>query len=96
MATKDMISGIPVPPGQLLAEILDDTGVTQAELARRMGRPPQFINELIHGKKLLTAATALQLAEQTDVAAYLWMGLESMYRLALEKQKQRIGLKRAS
>ena len=56
------------------------------ELLDGMGRPPQMISELVRGKKALTAETALQLEEQTGLAAYIWLGLENQYQLSLAKQ----------
>ena len=66
MATDtQLISDLPVPPGEYLQEVVDELGVTQADLARRMGRPAQAINEIIKGEKAITPETALQL-EQVD------------------------------
>jgi len=45
-----------------------------------------MISELVRGKKALTAETALQLEEQTGLAAYIWLGLENQYQLSLAKQ----------
>jgi len=61
--------------------------MTQRELARLMGRPEQLVSEIIHGRKALTAATALQLEEALGVPAELWMNLEVGYRLELERSR---------
>ena len=45
---------IAIPPGDTLLEILEDIGMTQAELAKRMGRPKKTINEIIKGKSAIT------------------------------------------
>ena len=50
-----------IPPGELLEEELDARGMTQHDLAARMGRPVQAINEIIRGKKQITHDTALEL-----------------------------------
>ena len=55
------VSDLPIPPGELLAETIETAGLTQADLARRMGRPAQAINEIIRGAKEITAETAIQL-----------------------------------
>ena len=48
MATeKRVYSDLPIPPGEYLAEVLEAKGMAQAELARRIGRPIQAINEII-------------------------------------------------
>jgi len=49
------------PPGETLLEILEDRGMSQAELAERTGRPKKTINEIIKGKAALTPETAIQL-----------------------------------
>ncbi|MBN1319631.1 MAG: HigA family addiction module antidote protein [Thermoleophilia bacterium] len=87
MATREEIhSDLAIPPGEYLAEVLDDLGMTQADLARRMGRPAQAINEIVRGSKSLTPETALQLERVVGVAAHIWLGLEAEYRLALARQ----------
>lgn len=52
-----------VPPGETLAETLETLGMTQAELAERMGRPVKTINEIVAGKAAITSDTALQTDE---------------------------------
>ena len=92
MATeKRVYSDLPIPPGEYLAEVLDAKGMAQAELARRIDRPIQAINEIIKGEKAITPATALQLEKALDVPANIWVGLESRYQLIkarLEERKQ--------
>lgn len=88
MTETGVMSDLAIPPGEYLEEVLEDIGISQAELARRMGRPSQAINEMIHGEKAITPETALQLEQVLGVAAYIWSGLESEYRLILAKQKQ--------
>ena len=69
-----------VPPGEVLLEALDERGMTQAELARRMGRPVKTINEIIKAKTALTPETAIQLERVLGISARLWSGLETLYR----------------
>jgi HTH-type transcriptional regulator/antitoxin HigA len=64
-------SDLAIPPGEYLAEVLEEIGMSQADLARRMGRPAQAINEIIRGNKSLTPETALQLEHVVDVPAHL-------------------------
>lgn len=95
---EDIHSDLAVPPGDFLGEVLEDLGMTQADLARRMGRPPQAINEIVKGTKALTPETALQLEQVVGVPAHVWLGLEGEYRLvsarqaAEEQVKQETGL----
>ena len=90
MATdKRLNSDLAVPPGEYLGEVLAAKGMTQAELARRTGRPVQAINEIIKGDKVLTAATALQLEKALGVPAHIWTGLESQYQLAKANEAEK-------
>jgi len=73
---------IAIPPGEFLAEEIEARNITQKELARRMNRPLNAINEIINGKKIITAETALQLEQvMTEIPARFWLNLESDYQL---------------
>jgi HTH-type transcriptional regulator/antitoxin HigA len=76
-----------VPPGEILSEELEARGLSQSELARRMGRPVKTINEIVNAKAALTADTALQLELAIGISANLWMGLEANYRQQLAVQR---------
>ena len=82
----ELRSDLAIPPGELLAEELEVRGMTQGELARRMGRPRQTISGIVTGHKAITAETALQLERALGIAAQLWVGLEGRYRLALARE----------
>ncbi len=75
-----------IPPGELLQEHIDDLGISQAELARRLGRPRQVVNEIVRGKKAITAETALDLESALGTPAHIWLGLEQEYRLVLARK----------
>ena len=77
------------PPGETIRDILEDTGMSQAELARRMGRPPNKVNQIIQGKKAITADTALELESVLGLPASFWLNREQNYQLALSAQAQR-------
>lgn len=70
-----------VSPGSVLAERLEAYGLSQEELARRCGRSPKLISEIIAGQAPVEPRTALQLERVLDVSAHIWLGLESDYRL---------------
>ena len=72
-----------VPPGWVLEERLEAQGISQAEFARRCGRSPKLISEIISGKASLEPATALQFERVLGVDASLWLGIEAAYRLQL-------------
>ena len=71
-----------IPPGELLEEELEARGISQRDLARQTGRPPQAIDEIIRGKKRITPETALDLERVLGTPASFWLNLESSYQLA--------------
>lgn len=76
------------PPGETIRDILEDIGMSQADLARHMGRPPNKINQIVNGKKEITADTALELESVLGLPASFWMNREQNYQLALSARKQ--------
>ncbi len=89
MGTEKRIhSDLAIPPGEYLAEVLSARRMSQAELARRTGRPVQAINEIMKGEKALTPETALQLERALGVPAHIWTGLESRYQLVRAKEEE--------
>lgn len=69
-----------VAPGELLAELLEERGISQSELARRMGRPTKTINEIVNGKAAITPQTAIQLERVLGTTAGFWISAEAAYR----------------
>ena len=67
-------------PGWLLGEELESRGMSQRELARRIGRPFQVVNEIVRGRKAITAETALQLEAEFGTKAYIWLALAGQVR----------------
>lgn len=70
-----------VPPGWILGERLDVEGISHAEFARRCGRSPKLISEIVSGKAPLGPETALQFEKVLGIDAGIWLGIESAYRL---------------
>ena len=70
-----------VPPGWVLEERLTVEGISHAEFARRCGRSPKLVSEIISGKAPLEPGTALQFEKVLGVDASIWLGIESEYRL---------------
>ena len=72
----------PFHPGEvLLEEFLEPKGMTQAEFARQLGWTKARLNELIRGKRGITAESALDLAEALGTSPKLWMNLQATYDL---------------
>ena len=77
----------PVHPGEILVEeFLDPMGSTQHRLAISIGVPPRRINEIVHGKRRITADTALRLGRFFGVSPQFWINLQSHYDLEIEKE----------
>lgn len=76
----------PIHPGEILAkEFLEPLGVTQYRVALDMGVPPRRINEIVLGRRGITAGTALRLAHYFGNAAEFWMNLQTRYDLEVER-----------
>lgn len=68
----------PTPPGSIvLQDFLKPLGLSQVEVARRMGIPVNRLNEVIRGKRGVTADTALRLARVFDTSPEFWMNLQN-------------------
>jgi addiction module HigA family antidote len=75
----------PVLPGEFLTEeFLKPMGLSQNALSRGLGVPPRRINEIVQGKRRVTADTALRLARFFKMSPEFWMGLQMDYELDLE------------
>lgn len=76
------------PPGDTLLEVLEERGLTQAELAERTGRPRKTINEIVKGKAAITPETALQLERVLGVPASFWNARETNYRESIAQKNE--------
>ena len=83
-------SDLPVSPGSVLKEEIEYRGITQKELAERMGRSTQVINEIILGKEPITYTTAIDLQDALGISAQFWLNIETAYRKTLAKQEARM------
>lgn len=76
----------PVHPGEiLLEEFLKPMGISQYRVAKDIGVHPRRINEIVHGKRSITADTALRLARYFGLSERFWMNLQARYDLEVEK-----------
>jgi addiction module HigA family antidote len=76
----------PVHPGVVLAEdFLKEMEITQYRLAKGIAVPPRRINEIVQGKRSITADTALRLGKFFGMEAQFWMNLQSHYDLEIAK-----------
>jgi antitoxin HigA-1 len=78
----------PVHPGEvLLEEFLEPLQLSQNRLAIRIGVPPRRINEIVLGKRRVTADTALRLARYFDTTPQFWLGLQTEYDLDVASEE---------
>ena len=79
------------PPGDTIQETLEEINMSQTELAERMGRPKEKVNDIIKGREPISTATAFQLEKVLGIPASFWMNREKEYRRQLyeiEQQEQ--------
>ena len=69
------------PPGDFLREELEERGWTQTDLAEILGRPIRVVNEIIMGKRRISAETAKGLAAALGTSPEFWLNLEAAYQL---------------
>ncbi|MHA4855136.1 HigA family addiction module antitoxin [Rhodococcus sp. MSC1_016] len=78
----------PIHPGEILREdFLEPFGITQNRLATIIGVPPRRINEIVLGKRSITADTALRLAKAFGNSAQFWLNIQDRYELDLAADK---------
>lgn len=95
MATKyqfepDFVS----PPGESLEDVLEERGMTQAELSERTGLARKTVNEIIKGKAPITHETAIHLERVLDIPASFWNAREQEYREAVAREEERVRLQK--
>jgi addiction module HigA family antidote len=83
-------AGPAIPPGEiLLEEFLHPLGMSQPEAARRLGISLNRLNEIVLGKRGITADTALRLGQLLEMSPQFWMRLQADWDLSLAIEKAR-------
>ena len=78
----------PIHPGEILLEdYIEGFGITQHKLAVSIGVPPRRINEIVYGKRGITADTALRLGKLFFVEPMFWMNLQNQFEIELAEDK---------
>ena len=78
----------PIPPGEtLMREYLEPLGIPQHRVAVAIGVPPRRINEIVHGKRGITADTALRLARYFGTSERFFLNLQARYELERERDR---------
>ena len=90
MEVNDMTILRNIHPGEVLQEeFLAPMNISQNRIARDISVPPRRINEIVHGKRAVTADTALRLSRYFGTSEGFWMGLQADYEL--EEARNRLG-----
>ena len=77
----------PIHPGETLSlAFLGPLGISQYRLAKEIGVPAPRINEIVHGRRGITADTALRLARYFDTSEQFWMNLQTHYDLEVRRE----------
>jgi addiction module HigA family antidote len=85
MNTKKIL---PIHPGEILMEeFLKPLGISQYKLAKDISVPARRINEIVHGKRSISADTALRLSRYFKLSERFWLNLQARYDLEVEKDK---------
>ncbi len=78
----------PIHPGEVLMEdFIEGFGITQHKLAVSIHVPPRRINEIVHGKRAISADTALRLGRYFGVDAQFWLNLQTRYDLEIAQDR---------
>lgn len=78
----------PVHPGEILQiDFIEPLSVTQNRIAVAIGVPPRRINEIVHGKRRISADTALRLSKYFGNSAEFWLNIQARYDLDLARDK---------
>lgn len=78
----------PIHPGEILnKEFLKELDITEYRLAKDISVPPIRINEIVHGKRAITADTALRLAKYFCNSPQFWLNLQTRYELEIQKDE---------
>ena len=81
----------PIHPGEHLAEILDELRISQYRLAKTIGVPPRRINEIVHGRRSITADSAVRIGRALGMTPEFWINLQGLYDIALVHSSTDVG-----
>ena len=75
----------PIHPGEHLAEVLEELGISQYRLAKAIGVPAIRINDIVHCRRAITADTALRIGQALGMTPEFWLNLQRMYDLDIAR-----------
>ena len=71
----------PIHPGEHLADMLDDLGISPRRLAEAMGTPPALVGEIVRGRASISPETAIRIGAALDMSAEFWLNLQRIHDL---------------
>lgn len=77
----------PIHPGEILADELEELGVSPTELSRQIRVPANRISQIVNGKRAITGDTALRLAHWFGTSPQFWMNLQALYDVRLAEEQ---------
>ncbi len=78
----------PIHPGEILQEdFLMPMGISQYRLSKDISVPPRRINEIVHGKRAVSANTSLRLSKYFGTSERFWLNIQAKFDLEVEKDK---------
>ncbi len=77
----------PIHPGEHLAEIMQELDITQYRLAKTIGVPPIRIHEIVHGRRSITADSAIRIGKALGMTPDFWLNLQRMYDLDVARTR---------
>ena len=80
-----MTTASPIHPGEHLAEILAELGITPYRLAKAIGVPPIRIHDIVHCRRGITADSALRIGQALSMTPEFWLNLQRMHELDIAR-----------
>lgn len=85
-----MLPSEPIHPGEMLGDELEARGLTQKKFAETVGVPCSTVNEIIKGKRPITAEFAFKIEAALGTPAYIWAGLQNTYNFQMAKRNKKL------
>ena len=86
--SKEIFMDVALHPGDILNDELVAREIKKSSFAEQIGMKPGHLSELLHGKRHVSAATAIKLEKQLDIPAEYWMRVQVYYDLFIERNKE--------
>lgn len=86
---KEIFTDVSLHPGEVLQDELEARGIKKTVFAEQMGMKPGHFSELLHGKRHVSAATAIKLEKLLGISAEYWMRVQVYHDLFMERNKEK-------